>query len=126
MVLDLISQISSVRVKYPEDLRPLDNRMSVLKTIQEVHKRFPDGFPLLDPIEDMKIKEPSMKDIVKVIFHKKFNPSPTVLTYCFQKIQSLENRLYSHPLEKDPNMKELVLNYEKKLAVRNVRKCWIL
>lgn len=34
--------------------------------IQEVEKRFPDGIPLLDPIEDMGIKEKGLKDIVKV------------------------------------------------------------
>ena len=33
---------------------------------QEVQKRFPDGLPLLDPVEDMGIKEKGMKDVVKV------------------------------------------------------------
>lgn len=35
--------------------------------LQEVQKRFPSGLPLLDPVEDMGIKEKSMKDVVKVM-----------------------------------------------------------
>ena len=33
---------------------------------QEVEKRFPDGIPLLDPIEDMGIKEKGLKEVVRV------------------------------------------------------------
>lgn len=66
--LDLVEQISSVRLLYPSDLRPLDNRMSVLKSINEVEKRFPRGIPLLDPIDDVGIKEREAKELVKVIF----------------------------------------------------------
>lgn len=40
--------------------------MSVLKSLQEVQKRFPDGIPLLDPIEDMGIKDKGLKEVVKV------------------------------------------------------------
>ncbi|XP_035229979.1 exosome RNA helicase MTR4-like, partial [Stegodyphus dumicola] len=43
--LNLIQQLSSVRAYYPDDLRPVDNRMKVLKTIQVrqcicMHKSF--------------------------------------------------------------------------------------
>lgn len=34
--------------------------------LQEVIRRFPDGLPVLDPIEDMNIKEDGLKKIVKV------------------------------------------------------------
>ncbi|OAD61477.1 Superkiller viralicidic activity 2-like 2 [Eufriesea mexicana] len=84
----LISQISSLRLYYPKDLRPSDNRKSVLKTILEVKKRFPDGPPLLNPITDMHIEDEAFKDIVK-------------------KIEVLEERLYAHPLHKDPNVNTL-------------------
>jgi hypothetical protein len=44
--------------------------IKLLKTIcffsQEVEKRFADGLPLIDPIEDMGIKEKGLKDCVKV------------------------------------------------------------
>ncbi|KAH0627945.1 hypothetical protein JD844_008540 [Phrynosoma platyrhinos] len=63
VLVHLLSAISSVRLYIPKDLRPLDNRQSVLKSIQEVQKRFPDGVPLLDPIDDMGIKDPGLKKI---------------------------------------------------------------
>lgn len=84
IVHNLISQISSIRLHYPKDLRPLDNRKIVLKTIQEAKKRFPKGLPLLHPIEDMKIQVEAFKDIVK-------------------KIELLEEKLYAHPLHKVRN-----------------------
>ena len=77
----LISQISSLRLYYPKDLRPADNRKSVLKTIQEVKKRFPDGPPLLNPITDMRIEDLGFKDIIK-------------------RIEVLEERLFAHPMHK--------------------------
>ncbi|XP_029680470.1 exosome RNA helicase MTR4 [Formica exsecta] len=85
---NLISQISSLRLYYPKDLRPPDNRKSVLKTIREVKRRFPDGLPLLNPITDMHIEDQAFKDIVK-------------------KIEALERRLYAHPLHKDPDVNML-------------------
>ena len=33
---------------------------------QEVRKRFPDGLPLLDPIEDMGIKDKGLKEVIRV------------------------------------------------------------
>ncbi|XP_013779377.1 superkiller viralicidic activity 2-like 2 [Limulus polyphemus] len=98
VMLHLICQISSVRLYYPQDLRPLDNRMSVLKSIQEVHKRFPKGVPLLDPIEDMGIKEKGFKDIVR-------------------KIEAFEHRLYNHSLYGDREIEDLYKMFDKKMAL---------
>lgn len=91
----LISQISSLRLYYPKDLRPADSRKSVLKTIQEVKKRFPDGPPLLNPITDMRINESSFKKIVK-------------------KIEMLEGKLFAHPLHKSPQLNELYDKFMKR------------
>ncbi|XP_038207970.1 exosome RNA helicase MTR4 [Zerene cesonia] len=91
----LIYQISSLRVYYPKDLRPSDSRKSVLKTINEVKKRFPEGPPLLNPIKDMKINDSVFKD-------------------CVDKIKIFEDRLYAHPLHKDKNRAALTSAYEKK------------
>ncbi|XP_011137638.1 exosome RNA helicase MTR4 isoform X1 [Harpegnathos saltator] len=85
---NLISQISALRLKCPKDLRPLDTRKNVLKTIQEAKKRYPEGLPLLNPIEDMNIQDESFKDIVK-------------------KIELLEEKLYAHTLHKDPNINKI-------------------
>ncbi|CAG9796444.1 unnamed protein product [Diatraea saccharalis] len=91
----LIYQISSLRVYYPKDLRPADNRKSVLKTIGEVKKRFPEGPPLLNPIKDMKIEDNVFKE-------------------CVDRIKQLEERLYAHPLHNDKNRAALTAAYEKK------------
>lgn len=100
IMLHLIQAISAVRLYLPQDLRPLDNRQSVGKSIQEVHKRFPDGLPLLDPVEDMGIKEKGMKEVVK-------------------KLEAFEHRLYSHPLTKEPKLEEWYGLYEQKAKVAN-------
>ena len=66
MLLKHITKMSSIRLYLPKDLRSSDNRFSVGKSIQEVIRRFPDGVPLLDPIEDMNIKDEQFKKIIKV------------------------------------------------------------
>ena len=67
ILLSVIHKISAIRLYLPSDLRSRDNRLSVLKSIQEVEKRFPDGLPLLDPIQDMGIKDAQLKEIVQKV-----------------------------------------------------------
>uniref|UniRef100_W5LHL6 RNA helicase n=1 Tax=Astyanax mexicanus TaxID=7994 RepID=W5LHL6_ASTMX len=98
VMLNLLTSISSVRLYIPKDLRPYDNRQSMLKSIQEVQKRFPDGLPLLDPIDDMGIKDPALKKVI-------------------QKIEAFEHRMYTHPLHSDPNLETLYTLCEKKALV---------
>ncbi|KAM7351746.1 exosome RNA helicase Mtr4 [Cochliomyia hominivorax] len=98
VVHKLISQISSLRVYYPNDLRPADNRRSVLKTISEVKKRFPKGPPLLNPITEMHIKDPEFKEIV-------------------DSIDKFEERLFAHPLHNSPDLDRLYSRYTQKLKV---------
>ncbi|XP_072272535.1 exosome RNA helicase MTR4 isoform X1 [Pyxicephalus adspersus] len=98
VLINLVTGISSVRLYIPKDLRPLDNRQSVLKSIQEVQKRFPDGVPLLDPIDDMGIKDPGLKKVV-------------------QKTEAFEHRMYSHPLNNDPNLETVYKLCEKKAQI---------
>ncbi|XP_036382027.1 exosome RNA helicase MTR4 [Megalops cyprinoides] len=98
VMLHLLTTISSVRLYIPKDLRPPDNRQSVLKSIQEVQKRFPDGVPLLDPIDDMGIKDQGLKKII-------------------QKVEAFEHRMYSHPLHNDPNLESVYTLCEKKAQI---------
>ncbi|XP_071455006.1 exosome RNA helicase MTR4 [Hetaerina americana] len=100
VLLELVSQISSVRLYFPNDLRPADNRMSVLKTIKQVRKRFPKGVPLLDPEKDMRITNDDFLSIVK-------------------RIRAFEERLYSHPLHGDPKLGVLYDLYSRKMKVGN-------
>uniref|UniRef100_A0A3Q3II83 Superkiller viralicidic activity 2-like 2 n=1 Tax=Monopterus albus TaxID=43700 RepID=A0A3Q3II83_MONAL len=98
VMLHLLTAISSVRLYIPKDLRPLDNRQLMLKSIQEVQKRFPDGVPLLDPIDDMGIKDPALKKVI-------------------QKVEAFEHRMYSHPLHSDPSLESVYSLCEKKALI---------
>lgn len=62
-----VTHISSVRLYCPNDLRSKDSRRGMYKAVKEVKKRFPEGPPLLNPVNDMKIKDPDFLDIVDKI-----------------------------------------------------------
>lgn len=79
-------------------MRPLENRMGVLKGIEEVKKRFNDDILLLDPIKDMHIKEKSFLELV-------------------ENIKQFEKRLSEHPLNNDPEVPALYETYDKKVKV---------
>ncbi|ELU06394.1 hypothetical protein CAPTEDRAFT_155216 [Capitella teleta] len=98
VMLHLITHISAVRLYIPSDIRPLDKRTSVLKSVQEVKKRFPDGLPQLDPIEDMGIKEKGLKEVIR-------------------KTEAFEHRMYSHTLHNSDKLKEYYELYEKKANI---------
>ncbi|XP_062269315.1 exosome RNA helicase MTR4 [Platichthys flesus] len=98
VMLHLLTSISSVRLYIPKDLRPFDNRQLMLKSIQEVQKRFPDGVPLLDPVDDMGIKDPALKKVI-------------------QKVEAFEHRMYSHTLHSDPNLESVYCLCEKKALI---------
>lgn len=66
MVLSCIKAFSHVRLMLPKDLSPPESRNKANKEIEQIKKRFPDGLPLLDPMEDMGIKDDSFKKILRV------------------------------------------------------------
>lgn len=70
-----------------------------VSTTQEVQKRFPDGVPLLDPIDDMGIKDPGLKKVI-------------------QKVEAFEHRMYSHPMHSDPSLEAVYSLCERKALVR--------
>ncbi|KAF9929251.1 ATP-dependent RNA helicase mtr4 [Mortierella alpina] len=59
----------------------LAKRQTVYKYLQQLQKLFPDGIPLIDPIEDMRIQDKNLQVTVR-------------------RIEVLERVLYEHPLEK--------------------------
>lgn len=93
---NFVTHLSSVRLFCPPDLRSKDARKGMYKAIKEVKKRFPEGPPLLDPVKDMKIKEPDFLDVVK-------------------KIEILEKKLYEHPMHKYEFLDAEYEKYEKKV-----------
>ena len=66
VTMSTIDSLGSLRVKLPLELKTLDQRLDVRKTVEEVKRRFPDGIPSLDPIKHMAIKDESFKTLVKV------------------------------------------------------------
>ncbi|RDD40215.1 Superkiller viralicidic activity 2-like 2 [Trichoplax sp. H2] len=98
ITMRLVESISAIRVYLPKSLIPLDNRQSVFKSIQEVCRRFPDGLPLLDPIEDMKIKDTRLNNVVR-------------------KIEVLEKKLYTHRLHDSDQLEPLYNQYYKKVKM---------
>lgn len=94
-----ITHISSVRLFCPNDLRTSSNRKGMYKAIKEVKKRFPDGPPLLNPINDMKINEPEFAEIVN-------------------KIEVLEKKMYDHPMHADSNLSTIYKKYEEKMTAK--------
>ncbi|KAH9919459.1 antiviral helicase [Epithele typhae] len=99
VLLSTVDSISNLRIFMPKDLRPLDARTTTFKTLQEVHARFPDGVPLLDPVKDMKITDGKFTALVA-------------------KIDVLERKMFASPLHADARLPALYTAYARKLAHR--------
>ncbi|KAF1830665.1 antiviral helicase [Decorospora gaudefroyi] len=107
VILNCIESIGHLRVFLPNDLKQTEQRNNVRKALGEVKKRFPDGIAILDPIENMNIKDDSFKRLLR-------------------KIEVLESRLLSNPLHNSPRLPELYSQYAQKLAIgekiKNIKK----
>lgn len=66
--LSSVDGISTIRTKVPNNLKSIDSRNQVYKTLQETKKRFKNKIPFLDPIEHMNIKEPEFINLLKVYY----------------------------------------------------------
>lgn len=66
VLLTTIEGISHIRIFLIKDLRLEPARETVWKSVLEVQRRFPDGIALLDPIQNMDIKDDKFKALVKV------------------------------------------------------------
>ncbi|KAL8798020.1 MAG: hypothetical protein Q9182_007019 [Xanthomendoza sp. 2 TL-2023] len=102
-MLTCIDAIAFVRIHLPPDLRPADERNGVKKALDEVKRRFPDGVPLLDPIENMGITDASFKKLLR-------------------KIEVLESRLLSNPLHNSPRLPEVYNQYAEKMELHDKQK----
>ncbi|XP_070495125.1 exosome RNA helicase MTR4 [Chironomus tepperi] len=94
----MISKLSSLRIHYPNDLRSSDVRRGVLNDIFNIKKKFPTGIPLLNPVQDMKIKDKEFLNILELL-------------------EKFEKRLYAHPLTDSPELNELYGKYMEKLQM---------
>ncbi|CAE6469364.1 unnamed protein product [Rhizoctonia solani] len=95
VLLSTIASISHIRVHMSKDLRPLAARETMWKVVTEVKRRFPKGIALLDPINNMNIKDVKFKELV-------------------EKIATLEKQLEGHSLQSDPRLPTLYDAYAQK------------
>ncbi|ODV94989.1 hypothetical protein PACTADRAFT_50824 [Pachysolen tannophilus NRRL Y-2460] len=99
ITLDSILKISNVRLYLPKDLKNSAQKKTLTKTLHEVQRRYPDGIPLLDPIENMKIDDKDFKILLR-------------------KIEVLESKLLSSPLSQSPRLEQLYKDYSDKLSIQ--------
>ncbi|XXQ38758.1 Helicase ATP-binding domain-containing protein [Plasmodiophora brassicae] len=89
--MSAVERVSSLRISLPKQLTARDAGLPVIRSIDEVVRRFPKGIPELDPVEDMKITE---KGFAKLL----------------RQIESAETDLAAHPyhdsaVKDDPDMR---------------------
>ncbi|KAK1659617.1 DSHCT domain-containing protein [Colletotrichum godetiae] len=94
-LLTCVKSISQIRVFMPKDCKSQSALNEVGNSLREVHRRFPDGLPILDPVENMGITDESFKALMR-------------------KIEMLEARLLTNPLHGSPLLPELYLQYRSK------------
>lgn len=64
VLLNLVSELSQVKLHLPKDLRSDENRRQAWKTLQETISRFEGSIPLMDPVDDMEITSEVFKTLV--------------------------------------------------------------
>jgi ATP-dependent RNA helicase DOB1 len=62
--MENIENISAIRIFTPQDCTTVEARRKVEASVKEVRKRFPDGLPLLDPVDDLKISDETFKTLL--------------------------------------------------------------
>lgn len=95
-----LNGLSQVRLVVPKDVRSKENRKGVGKSIREAMKQFPQGLPMLDPVENLKIQDPSFGAAVK-------------------RVIKLEEKLKKNKLLNDERLPALYEQYERKLSLQN-------
>ncbi|TID17196.1 hypothetical protein CANINC_004055 [Pichia inconspicua] len=105
--LNSIQEISSCRSILPKDLNSKQSRKTLNKALKEIVKRHPDGLPILDPINKMKIKDDEFANLLKKIsiLEAKVETNPAFHSEVLQ--ESYKN--YSHKVELEEKIKETEL-----------------
>ncbi|KAK2749592.1 ATP-dependent RNA helicase mtr4 [Myotisia sp. PD_48] len=103
VLLSCVQAISILKLPVPEELKNPRERRTAQRHLQEAVRRFPDGVPLLDPIENLNIRDESFKRLLR-------------------KIEVLEARLISNPLHNSPRLPELYDLYAEKVELSNKTK----
>lgn len=104
ITLESLYEICSLCLFVPKELTSLQQRNSVKKSLDKVKQRFPDGLPLLDPIETMKIVGDTEED--------------TKFFTILRKVEVLETLLHANPMNGDPQLPQLYNMYAEKVAIK--------
>ncbi|KAH6779236.1 RNA helicase [Perilla frutescens var. hirtella] len=97
--LPLISALSKLRISVPSDLRPKESRHNVLLAVQQLEKRYPQGFPKLNPVKDMGVDEPEFVELAN-------------------QIEELEQKLFTNPLHKSQDVQQ-ISSFQRKAEVNH-------
>ncbi|CCF55524.1 hypothetical protein KAFR_0A00860 [Kazachstania africana CBS 2517] len=95
VTLEAINSVGNLRLFMPKDIRAGGQKETVGKSLQEVRRRFPNGIPLLDPVKNMKIEDADFQKLLR-------------------KINVLENKLTTNPLQGSVKFDEYYIQYGKK------------
>ncbi|OQO02816.1 ATP-dependent RNA helicase [Cryoendolithus antarcticus] len=102
-----IDSIAHVRLLLDKDIRSPEQKQKVRRQLEEVKTRFPDGIAVLDPIENMDIRDDGFKKILR-------------------KIEVLEHKLLNHPLHNSEALPGLYDQYAAKVElgveIKGIRK----
>ncbi|KAE9016963.1 Exosome RNA helicase [Phytophthora rubi] len=117
--LEMLDLLSSLRVYIPKDLRTLESRQAVGKSVKEVLRRFPQGVPLLDPREDMDIQDEQFARVIE----KTIEAEKNLKSSAFHNASDKEARfaLYNLKMESEAKMRELErkIKESKSLVLRD-------
>lgn len=98
-LLTCMKAVSQIRIFMPKDgLKMEADKDQARKSLAEVKRRFPDGIPILDPLENMEIVDDSFKKLLR-------------------KIEVLESRLLANPLHMSPMLPSLWDQYSEKVRL---------
>lgn len=98
ITLDSIKAISSVRLKVPDDLKSSSAKRNLVRTLKDLPKKLPDGIPLMNPVESMKIEDPEFKTLLR-------------------KVDVLESKLGSNILHGSDRIDQLYAEFSQKMEL---------
>lgn len=100
VLLSTLDGISHIRLFLPKDLRPAQAKEQAYKSVREVQKRFPKGVAMLDPVENMNIKDEGFKKLIN-------------------RVAILETKIKENKLTSDERLDEIYHAYLNKLNIIN-------
>lgn len=98
ITLDSILAISSVRLKVPDDFKSSSAKRNMVRTLKDLPKKLPDGIPLMNPVDSMKIDDADFKMLLR-------------------KIDVLEGKLATNPLHGSDRITDLYAKYSQKVDI---------